>query len=39
VVRHLEEQGMERIAALREMTRRYAEHARTGAPIHEWPLP
>ncbi len=39
VVRHLEEHGMERIAALREMTRRYAEHARTGAPVHEWPVP
>ena len=35
-VRHLEEQGLERIAALREMTRRYSEYARTGAPVHEW---
>ena len=39
MVRHLEEHGLERIAALREMTRRYAEHARTGAPVHEWPVP
>ncbi len=28
-----------RRAALREMTRRYAEHARTGAPVHHWPIP
>lgn len=38
-VGHLEEHGMERIAALREMTRRYAENARTGTPVHEWPVP
>ena len=38
-VRYLEEHGLERIAALREMTRRYAEHACTGAPVHEWPVP
>ncbi len=38
-VRYLEEHGMERITALREMTRRYAEHAHTGAPVHEWPVP
>ena len=30
--------GLERSAALREMTRRYGENARTGAPVHEWPL-
>ena len=35
----LEEHGLQRIAALHEMTRRYAEHARTGAPVHEWPVP
>ncbi len=39
VVRHLEDHGMARIAALHEMTRRYAENARTGAPVHEWPVP
>jgi hypothetical protein len=39
VVCHLEEHGLERIAALHEMTRRYCEHARTGAPVHEWPVP
>jgi Glutamate-cysteine ligase family 2(GCS2) len=38
-VRHLEEHGLVRIAALHEMTRRYAELAHTGAPVHEWPLP
>jgi len=39
VVRHLEEHGLQRTAALREMTRRYVEHARSGAPVHEWPAP
>jgi hypothetical protein len=29
---------MERTAALREMTRRYVEHARHGRPAHEWPV-
>jgi hypothetical protein len=38
-VRHLEDHGMGRIAALHEMTRRYAENARTGAPVHEWLVP
>ncbi|MGD1254417.1 hypothetical protein ACKUT9_09225 [Mycobacterium seoulense] len=38
-VRYLEEHGLQRISALREMTRRYAEHARSGAPVHEWPVP
>jgi hypothetical protein len=38
-VRYLEERGLERITALHEMTRRYLEHARTGAPVHEWPVP
>ena len=38
-LRYLEEHGLQRIPALREMTRRYAEHARTGAPVHEWPVP
>jgi hypothetical protein len=39
VARYLEEHGLQRIAALHEMTRRYAEHARTGAPVHQWPVP
>jgi len=38
-VRCLEEHGLERVAALHEMTRRYVEHAHTGAPVHEWPVP
>jgi hypothetical protein len=38
-VHYLEEHGLERIAALHEMTRRYVEHAHTGAPVHEWPVP
>ncbi|WP_407689051.1 hypothetical protein [Mycobacterium sp. HUMS_1102779] len=39
VVGHLEDRGMARGAALHEMTRRYAENARTDAPVHEWPVP
>ncbi len=39
-VRHLEaDRGFARASALREMTRRYIEHARDGAPVHEWPIP
>jgi hypothetical protein len=38
MVRRLEERGLEHIAALHEMTRRYVEHAHTGAPVHEWPV-
>ncbi|WP_326548011.1 glutamate-cysteine ligase family protein [Mycolicibacterium sp. ND9-15] len=38
VVRRLQERGLERIAALHEMTRRYVEHAHTGAPVHDWPV-
>jgi hypothetical protein len=38
-VGHLEQHGLGRIAALHEMTRRYAEHAHTGAPVHHWPAP
>lgn len=38
-VRYLDEHGLGRIAALREMTRRYVEHSHTGAPVHEWPVP
>jgi hypothetical protein len=39
MVRRLQERGLERVAALHEMTRRYVEHAHTGAPVHEWPVP
>jgi hypothetical protein len=39
-VRRLEERyGLDRPAALREMTRRYIELARGGAPVHDWPVP
>lgn len=38
VTRQLQERsGLDRQAALREMTRRYVENAHTGAPVHEWP--
>jgi len=38
VVHHLEERsGLDRPTALREMTRRYVENARTGTPVHTWP--
>jgi hypothetical protein len=30
---------LERLAALREMTRRYVEHAGRGEPAHSWPMP
>ncbi|MGH3326379.1 MAG: glutamate--cysteine ligase [Streptomycetales bacterium] len=33
-----DEGRMDRSAALRAMTRRYAEHMRSGAPVHTWPL-
>ncbi len=38
VLRLEESNGLERAAALREMTRRYVENSRSGAPVHEWPL-
>jgi hypothetical protein len=38
-VGYLEEHGLQRIPALHEMTRRYVENARSGAPVHEWPVP
>ena len=39
-VRRLEEHNrLDRPAALREMTRRYVEHARTGVAVHDWPVP
>lgn len=40
VVGHLQAaHGLSRPAALREMTRRYIEHARQGTPVHRWPVP
>ena len=37
--RYLEGYGLQRILALREMTRRYVAQARTGASVHDWPVP
>ena len=38
-VARLEERGMERRRALREMLRLYAEHMAVNEPVHTWPLP
>lgn len=38
-VRRLEEAGLDRAAALAEMTGLYTEHMHTNAPVHTWPLP
>lgn len=38
-VTSLELRGMDRSAALAEMTRLYRENVSTGAPVHEWPVP
>jgi hypothetical protein len=38
VVAALQGDGMDRESALREMTRRYAENAGTGHPVHQWPV-
>ncbi|HEY0637309.1 MAG TPA: glutamate-cysteine ligase family protein [Pseudonocardiaceae bacterium] len=32
-----EERNLDRPSALREMTRRYADHMHTNQPVHEWP--
>jgi gamma-glutamyl:cysteine ligase YbdK (ATP-grasp superfamily) len=34
----LEERGMNRPAALREMLRRYVSHMHTNEPVHTWPI-
>lgn len=34
----LEERGMTRPAALREMLRRYVDHMQTNEPVHTWPV-
>ncbi|GAA4980993.1 hypothetical protein GCM10023205_57670 [Yinghuangia aomiensis] len=31
--------GLDRLGALRTMTLRYAEHMRSGEPVHTWPVP
>jgi hypothetical protein len=38
-VEHLQRRGYSRAGALAEMLRRYAEHMRTNAPVHTWPVP
>ncbi|MCU0264788.1 MAG: glutamate-cysteine ligase family protein [Actinomycetia bacterium] len=35
-VHRLEEQGMDRLSALAEMTRRYVEHMHANEPVHTW---
>jgi gamma-glutamyl:cysteine ligase YbdK (ATP-grasp superfamily) len=37
-VRAAEERGLDRPAALREMTQRYLDNQRTNDPVHTWPL-
>ncbi|GIF44375.1 glutamate-cysteine ligase family protein [Actinoplanes xinjiangensis] len=36
-VRAAEERGLDRPAALREMTQRYLDHQQTNEPVHTWP--
>src|SRR5215469_14675936 len=38
-VNRLEEDGLDRQEALRQMTLRYIEHMHTNEPVHSWPLP
>ncbi len=39
VFHHLHEnKGLDRPAALREMTRRYREHMHSNEPVHDWPV-
>lgn len=38
MTQRLEDRGLGRAAALREMTRTYVELAQTGAPVHTWPV-
>jgi hypothetical protein len=37
-VRAAEERGLDRAAALREMTQRYLEYQRSNEPVHTWPV-
>jgi hypothetical protein len=34
-----EDKAMDRLAALRQMTRIYREHMHSNEPVHEWPVP
>jgi hypothetical protein len=38
-VSRLQDGGLDRREALREMLRLYAEHMSTNEPVHTWPLP
>jgi len=38
-VERLEQRGLDRHSALREMLRLYTEHMTVNAPVHTWPLP
>jgi hypothetical protein len=38
MVTHLEERGLDRRTALREMLRRYMTHMHTNEPVHTWPI-
>ena len=38
-VRRLEDGGLDRAAALAEMTGLYTEHMHRNDPVHTWPLP
>ena len=33
-----DERGMDRLEALRQMTRQYREHMHSNQPVHEWPI-
>ena len=33
-----EDKGLDRLEALREMTRRYREHMHSNEPVHDWPI-
>ncbi|MGH9184516.1 MAG: glutamate--cysteine ligase [Acidimicrobiales bacterium] len=40
VFHHLrDDRGLDRVGALREMTRRYREHMHSNEPVHTWPIP
>ena len=33
-----DDKGLDRTAALREMTQRYREHMHSNQPVHDWPV-
>ena len=38
VFHRLYDKGLDRVEALREMTRRYREHMHSNEPVHDWPV-